>query len=292
MDDYLGKHAVRQAEGRFSGARGLSIYYQYWTPETAPRALLLVVHGAGEHSARYQQLARYFTGRGFAVAALDHPGHGKSGGRYGHVDRFEDFVATLEIFQRRVAAAFPGLPQILVGHSMGGLISSLYLLQHQQDFAGCVLSGPAVKTDIEPGYLQLLLIRCLSVVAPGAGVLQLDAGGVSRDPAVVANYVNDPLVNHGKMSARMVAELFKCMHRIQAEAGAITLPMLLLHGGGDVMAAPEGSRFLYDHISSVDKTLEIYPGLYHEIFNEPEREAIYAGMLDWCDRRLPGIPAD
>lgn len=280
-----------QTEGRFSGARGLSIYYQYWTPETAPRALLLVVHGAGEHSARYRELARYFTGRGFAVAALDHPGHGKSEGRYGHVDRFEDFVATLEIFQRRVTEAFPGLPQMLVGHSMGGLISSLYLLRHQQDLAGCVLSGPAIKTEIEPAYLQLLLIRCLSAVAPGTGVLQLEASGVSRDPAVVANYVNDPLVNHGKMSARMVAELFRSMSQIRAEAGAITLPMLLLHGGGDVMASPEGSRFLHQHIGSADKTLQIYPGLYHEIFNEPEHPAVFADMLAWCDRRLPGVAA-
>jgi len=276
---------VKHSEGKFSGARGLSIYYQYWTPGTAPRALLLLVHGAGEHSARYQRLARYCTDRGYAVAALDHPGHGKSEGRYGHVERFGDFVATLEIFHRMVTADFPGLPQILVGHSMGGLISSLYLLEHQQDFAGCVLSGPAVKTDIEPAYLQLLLIRCLSAVAPRVGVLQLDAAGVSRDPAVVADYVNDPLINHSKMTARMVAELFSSMHRIQAEAGAITLPVLLLHGGADAMASPEGSRFLYDHISSVDKTVEIYPGLYHEIFNEPESETIFADMLAWCDRR-------
>jgi alpha-beta hydrolase superfamily lysophospholipase len=133
-----------------------------------------------------------------------------------------------------------------------------------------------------------LLIRCLSVLAPRAGALQLDAAGVSRDPAVVADYVSDPLVNHGKMTARMVAELFSGMHRIQAEAGAITLPMLLLHGGADAMAAPEGSRYLYDHIGSVDKTLEIYPGLFHEIFNEPEHEAVFADMLAWCDQRSAG----
>jgi alpha-beta hydrolase superfamily lysophospholipase len=255
-------------------------------PETEPSALLLVVHGAGEHSARYGQLARYFTDRGYAVAALDHPGHGRSEGRYGHINRFEDFVASLEIFRGRIATDFPGLPQILVGHSMGGLISGLYLLRHRQDFVGCVLSGPAIQTDIEPGYLQLLLIRCLSVVAPRAGVLQLDASGVSRDPAVVADYVNDPLVNHRKMSARMVAELFGGMRQIQQEAPRISLPMLLLHGGADVMAAPEGSRFLHGHISSVDKTLRIYPGLYHEIFNEPEREAVFAEMLAWCNERL------
>lgn len=286
-DNQAGESHMGHSEGEFSGAGQRSIYYQYWTPGVPARALLLLVHGAGEHSARYRQLAQYVTGRGYAVAALDHPGHGRSAGRYGHIDRFEDFVSTLEIFQRKLATDFPGLPLILVGHSMGGLIGGLYLLRHQQDFIGCVLSGPAIKTDIEPGYLQLLMIRLLSVVAPTSGVLQLDAVGVSRDPAVVADYVGDPLVNHGKMTARMVAELFRGMHQIQAEAEKISLPILLLHGGADVMTAPAGSEFLHEHISSADKTLKIYPGLYHEIFNEPERETVFADMLDWCDSRLP-----
>jgi len=277
---------VKHTEGKLAGARNLSVYYQYWTPESAPKALLLLVHGAGEHSERYRPLARYFTRHGYAIAALDHPGHGKSEGRYGHVERFDDFVSTLDIFQRKVTGDFPQLPQILLGHSMGGLISSLYLLRNQQNVVACVMSGPAIKTDIEPGYLQLLLIRCLSMVAPKSGVLQLDAAGVSRDPAVVAAYVSDPLVNHDKMSARMVAELFAGMKQVQAEAGQITLPLLLLHGGADVMASPEGSRFLYEHVSSADKTLEIFPGLFHEIFNEPEHEAIFATVLEWCDKRL------
>ncbi len=277
---------MKHTEGKLAGARNLSVYYQYWTPESAPKALLLLVHGAGEHSERYRPLARYFTRHGYAIAALDHPGHGKSEGRYGHVERFDDFVSTLDIFQRKVTGDFPQLPQILLGHSMGGLISSLYLLRNQQNVVACVMSGPAIKTDIEPGYLQLLLIRCLSMVAPKSGVLQLDAAGVSRDPAVVAAYVSDPLVNHDKMSARMVAELFAGMKQVQAEAGQITLPLLLLHGGADVMASPEGSRFLYEHVSSADKTLEIFPGLFHEIFNEPEHEAIFATVLEWCDKRL------
>jgi len=277
---------VKHKDGRFSGARGLSIYYQYWEPEKTPLALLLVVHGAGEHCNRYEALAQYFTARGYVVAALDHHGHGKSEGQYGHIERFQDLLDTVGIFQQRVKADFTGLPQILLGHSMGGLIGTLFLLQHQREFVGCVLSGPAVKTDIEPPYLQLLLIRCLSVVIPKAGVLQLDASGVSRDPSVVADYVADPLVNHKKMSARMVAELFAAMHHIQDGANRIELPMLLLHGGQDVMAAPGGSRFLHENISSEDKTLKIYPELYHEIFNEPEREAVFADMLEWCDGHI------
>lgn len=276
-------------EGKFNGPRGGSIYFQYWQPESEPRALLLIVHGAGEHSTRYRQLAHYFTARGYVIATLDHPGHGKSAGRYGHVERFGDFGVTLQIFKRQLAVDFADLPFILVGHSMGGLISSLHLLQYQHDFVGCVTSGLALKTEVEPGLIQLLLIRCLSVLAPGTGVLQLDPNGVSRDPAVVADYVNDPLINHGKMSARMVAELFSSMQRLQAVASEITLPLLLLHGGEDSMTAPEGSRFLYDKAGSVDKTLKIYPGLFHEIFNEPQREEVFADMLAWCDQRLsPG----
>jgi len=277
---------MNHREGRLAGARGLSIYYQYWEPAATPRAVVLVVHGAGEHSARYAHFAEYLTANGYAVAALDHPNHGHSEGSYGHVDRFDDFLETLKIFHRQVSGDFGDVPQFLLGHSMGGLIGSLYLLQHQDEFVGCILSGPAIKTEIEPPWIQLQLIRLFSTILPKMGALQLDAAGVSRDPAEVEKYVNDPLVNHGKMTARKVAELFKGMNQIQAEAGRITLPMLLLHGGEDPMTAPEGSRFLYDTIGSQDKTLKIYPGLYHEIFNEPEKEAIFEEVLAWCDQHL------
>lgn len=279
---------MTHSEGMFTGARAREIYYQYWRPTGAPRAVLLIVHGAGEHSSRYKNLATFFTKNGYAVAALDHPGHGKSQGRYGHIERFDDFVKDVDIFQQQVSREFPGLPLVLLGHSMGGLISCVYLLQHQQDFVGCVLSGAAIKTDIEPGVWEMGLIRCLSVLAPGKGVLQLDASGVSRDPAVVEDYVNDPLVNHGKMSARMVAELFAAMRRAQAGAKEITLPLMILHGAEDTMASPEGSRFLYDNASSAIKALEIFPGLYHEVFNEPEHEAVFADVLVWCDERVAG----
>jgi alpha-beta hydrolase superfamily lysophospholipase len=135
--------------------------------------------------------------------------------------------------------------------------------------------------------MQMLLIRVMSALAPKTGVLQLDASGVSRDQAVVDNYLNDPLVNHGKMTARKVAELFRAMARIQSQASQIRLPMLVLHGDADAMASAEGSRFLHRHMASADNTLKLYPGLYHEIFNEPEREQVLTDVLDWCDARIP-----
>lgn len=277
---------MKHTEGKFRGVRDMSIYFQYWEPEESPRAVILLVHGAGEHSSRYEHVAQAFVSNGFAVAALDHPNHGKSEGRYGHVDRLDDISQTLEMFHRRVNQYFPTQPMFLLGHSMGGLISSLYLLQHQQDFVGCILSGPAIKSDIEPGLLQMTLIKALSALVPTAGVLQLDANGVSSDPAEVDKYVNDPLVNHGKMTARKVAELFVGMDLIQRFANRITLPMLILHGEADPMTSVEGSRFLHQRIGSKDNTLKIYPKLLHEIFNETEREQVLKDILDWCDDHL------
>lgn len=277
---------MKHQQARMAGARGLSIFYQYWQPEDDSRALILVVHGAGEHGGRYEPLATYFTARGYAVAAFDHPNHGRSEGRYGHVDRFDDFLETLALFQKQVVQDFPGLPLVLLGHSLGGLISTIHLLDHQNEFAACVLSGPAIKTDIEPPPLQMFIIRLLSAITPKLGVLALDPNGVSRDPAEVEKYVNDPLVNHGKMTARKVAELFRAMALVQSRVEEIKLPMLILHGGEDPMTAPSGSQFLHDHISSAEKQLTIYPGLYHEIFNEPEREQVFADVLQWLDTRI------
>ncbi len=276
---------MQRAEDRFT-VDDRSIYFQYWLPENESRAVLLVVHGAGEHSGRYDRLAEYCVARGYAVAALDHPGHGQSEGRRVHVRRFDDFLAALRRFHERVGADLPGVPQFLLGHSLGGLIASHYLLEHQRDFVGCILSGPAIMTDIEPGLVQSWLIRTLALVYPTAGVLQLDAGGVSRDPAEVERYLGDPLVYNGKLTARLVNELFGAMGQIHTRAADISLPLLLLHGGGDVMTSPEGSRLLHDRVGSEHKSLRIYPGLYHEIFNEPEHMDIFREVLDWCDGQL------
>ncbi|MCB1676374.1 MAG: lysophospholipase [Halioglobus sp.] len=272
-------------EGRFTGARGVDTYYRYWLSDGPPRALVLLAHGAGEHSGRYAKLAEYLTARDYAVAALAHVGHGKSAGTPGFVERFDDYLDSLYLLQRQLDGDIPDPPRILLGHSMGGLICALYLLRHQEDFIACILSGPAIMAQVQPGALQLLLIRLLSAVRPRLGVLQLDASAVSRDPQVVRDYLDDPLVHHGKLSARKVAQLFAAMQRIQRQAAQITLPMLLLHGASDTLASPDGSRFLFEHISSKDKILKIYPDLYHEIFNEPERETVMADVVAWCNDR-------
>ncbi|MFT4822553.1 MAG: alpha-beta hydrolase superfamily lysophospholipase [Halioglobus sp.] len=277
---------MNHKDGKFAGARSESIYYRYWTPQEPARAVLLVAHGAGEHCGRYEHLAEFFTQQGFAVAALDHSGHGHSDGVSGFVAAFDDYIDTLEIFQRQVNTDLGPLPIILLGHSMGGLISARYLLDHQRDYVACVLSGPAIKSDLEPGFVQMTIIRLLSALIPKAGVLQLDANDVCRDPEVVRKYKEDPLVHHGKLSARLVEELFKAMNKVQVGAHTLSLPMLMLHGSEDKMASPAGSHFLNDNIASTQKEMKIYPGLYHEIFNEPEHPQVMRDILDWLESAL------
>lgn len=280
---------MRHRESQFTGAAGKLVYTQTWlpdTPQTQPKALLLVVHGAGEHSGRYTHLAQYFCERGYGVAALDHIGHGKSAGQYGYIDRFSDFVETVEIYRQMLSAEFPTLPMILLGHSMGGLISAQLLLKQQHHFLACILTGPAIQTELEPSPVQIGVINGLAKVLPKLGVLQLDASGVSRDPAVVEGYRQDPLVFHKKMSARLLSELFRSMNDIQKNAALISLPLLVLHGEADVMTAPAGSQFLYTAVSSDDKTLKIYPELFHEILNEPEHLDIFSDIANWCEQQL------
>ena len=172
-------------------------------------------------------------------------------------------------------------PIFILGHSMGGLISSYYLLDHQADFKGAIISGPAVKVGEGISQATITMGKILSKIAPKMGILALDVNAISKDPDVVKAYVNDPLVFHGKTPARLAAEMLSAMMRVTTEASKIRLPIILVHGSEDVLADPAGSQMLYDEASSEDKTLKIYDGLYHEVFNEPERDQVLKDVEDW-----------
>lgn len=280
-------HSEGFLEFRHTKARGSSrLYWQSWLPESDARASVLLVHGLGEHSSRYTHVARHLTRRGFAVFTVDHYGHGKSDGRMGFVERFSIYLDGVDALREKVLAELPSVPMFLLGHSMGGLIAATYLLDNPDVFRGCVLSGPALKTDQAPPALLVVLVKLLSALAPTLPMIQLDASGVSRDPKVVEAYVSDPLVFHGKLSARLITELTATMDKTLSRAAEIRTPILIMHGQDDKLTSPAGSQAMFDNISVEDKTLKLYPGLYHEIFNEPEQEAIMADMSDWMEQHL------
>ena len=279
---------MKHSDGTFKGIRDLDIYYQRWLPENESKAILLIVHGLAEHIGRYMNLVNHFVPLSYAVYGLDHIGHGKSDGQRVFVKRFEDYTETLKVFYDLVRQENPDKPIILIGHSMGGLISAYYLLDHQADFMAAVLSGPLIKTTDNAPPVLIFIGKILSALAPKAGLLKLEAEGVSRDPAVVEAYVNDPLVFTGKMTARLGAELLKAMQRVTNEAKKITLPLMIIQGGADRLVDPAGAQMLFEKVGSSEKGLKIYDGFFHEVFNEPEHEQVMIDVEKWLESRLSG----
>jgi alpha-beta hydrolase superfamily lysophospholipase len=261
------------------------IVYRYW-PVDQPRATILLIHGLGEHSGRYQHVAEAFNAKGFTVLAPDHLGHGESPGTRVFVEQFDDYLTGVRECRAIIDQQCPGVPCFVLGHSMGGLIAGRLLLEDQQQYRGALLSGPAFAAEAPPSGLVMFIGRLLAKIAPKAGMIALDASGVSRDPQVVAAYNADPLVNHGKITAALGVALFDAMAEVMSRAAEIKLPLLVMHGDADAMAAPKGSEQFAAAVSSSDKTLTLLPGLYHEIFNEPEGANIIAAYAEWIESRL------
>ena len=274
---------MKHQEGFFKGVRDARIYFQSWLPEGDPKAMLLIVHGLAEHSGRYMNVVNHFLPLGYAVHGFDHPGHGKSDGTRVYVERFEDYTDTLKIYFDRIQ---PGKPVFLVGHSMGGLIGAVYLLDHQSELTGAVLSGPAVKVPDQITPAILLMGKTLSALMPRFGLLGLEAEGICRDHAVVQAYISDPLVHRGKTTARLAAEMLKAMQQISAHGSKITLPIMIVQGSADRLVDPAGARMLYDGVGSADKEIKLFEGFFHEVCNVPERERVLGDVERWIEAHL------
>lgn len=272
--------AGTHVEGTLGGVRGVELYWQGWLPGTDPTGVLLICHGLGEHSGRYGHVVDAVTPDGWAVYALDHRGHGRSGGRRAHLDDYADWLADFDTFRRHVVGLHPGLPVFLLGHSMGGQIALAYALDHQADLNGLVLSAPALASNAVP-KAAVPVLTLLSKVAPTLRPAGIDGTKVSKDPAVVAAYQADPLVHQGNPTLGLSARLFAQFAVLPERARGLTLPLLLQHGTDDVLADPAGTRLLESTSGSPDQTVRWYEGLWHEIYNEPGREAPLTDLREW-----------
>jgi acylglycerol lipase len=269
-----------RVEGRLDGARGVGLYWQGQLPADDPTGVLLICHGLGEHSGRYGHVEDALVPDGWAVYGLDHRGHGRSGGRRAHLDDYGDWLADFDAFRRHVAARHPGLPVFLLGHSMGGQIALAYALQHGTGLRGLVLSAPALASNAVP-KAAVPVLRLLARVAPTLRPAGIDATKISKDPAVVAAYQADPLVHQGNPTLGLSSALFAQMDVLPERARGLRLPLLLQHGLEDVLTEVSGSRLLERTSGSPDQTVRYYPGLWHEIYNEPERDGPLADLRDW-----------
>jgi acylglycerol lipase len=282
---------VTPATGFLDGVAGRRIFWQAWTPAAPPTAVVVLVHGAGEHSGRYEHVIARLVAEGYAVHAADHRGHGRSDGPRALVERIDYAVADLDRLVVAAGQANPGRPVFMLGHSMGGLIGLRYALAHQERLAGLILSSALAALEDVPTPLRVIG-QLLSRVAPRAPLIAIDPSLVSRDAAVVEAYQADPLVHHGKLPARTAAELADAVAAFPGTVGAITLPTLILYGTADGLCPPAGSLMLGERIGATDTTVKAYDGLFHEILNEPERDEVLGDICAWLSERVPASDRD
>jgi alpha-beta hydrolase superfamily lysophospholipase len=275
---------MQHVDGRLEGVEGVELYWQGWLPDGAPRGVLLICPGMGEHSGRYATVVDTLRPDGWAVYGLDHRGHGRSAGVRVHVRRYADFLADLDTFRRAVAARHPDLRPFLLGHSMGGQIALAYALDHQDDLAGLVLSAPALHAP----PVSRVLRTAVTLAARAAPTLRravVDLSTISWDEAVVADYRADALVHQGHPTIGLSLALLDQMTLLPARVGELRLPLLVQHGTADRICAQDGSRALEAAVGTDDLTVRWYDGLWHEIYKEPERAQPLSDLRDWLDAR-------
>ena len=279
---------IVHSTGEFKGVRDTVIRWQEWAPKkNKPRAVIMIVHGIGEHGGRYSALAEDLVNAGFAVGVPDHRGHGLSEGKRAQVDKFDDFSDDLGKYKEILRERYPApLPFFIVAHSMGGLIALRYVTRDQPDANGLILSGAAAAKPDDISDITIAIGQVLAKVLPDVGVAGLQLDKISHDPAVLEAYLNDPLVTSGKVRARMGSELLSGMDTVEKDLPTLTMPILVTHGGDDVITPPHGSEMIYEKVGSKDKTLKIYDGLYHEVYNEPERDEVIGNVITWIDARI------
>ncbi|MDI3313015.1 MAG: lysophospholipase [Mycobacterium sp.] len=280
---------ISRREGAFDGVGGVRIVYDVWAPDpadTAPKAVVVLSHGLGEHAGRYDHVAGRFAASGLVTYALDHRGHGRSDGRRVLLRDLSEYTGDFHTLLGVAAKEYPGLKRVVLGHSMGGGVVFSYGVEHPDNYDLMVLSGPALAAQSSVPALLALTAKALGLVAPGLPLRDLDVSAISRDPAVVNAYHTDPLVHHGKVPAGIARALLRLGESMPRWAAALGAPLLVVHGSEDRLAPVEGSRRLVECVGSSDVELKVYPGLYHEVFNEPERHRVLDDVVSWITARL------
>lgn len=283
---------VRHVTETFRAADGVALALHRWTPneqgpdDGATLGTCLLVHGYAEHALRYGPLAEALVAVGIEVVAPDLRGHGASPGVRGDVPSFEVVAGDVAELLRDVRSAARARPIVLFGHSLGGAIALSVALDEQASLAGLVLSAPFLRSAEKVSGLLVGVARVLSKLVPTLPLRSMDAGLVSRDPAVVATYRSDPWVYNGRVRARMGYELVRSGPSLLARAPQLRLPLLVLHGDADGLADLTASRELAAAVGSDDLTLEVVAGGYHELLNDLGRERTTQRVVTWMRDHL------
>lgn len=277
--------AIELKEGSFRRA-DVQLRYSAWVPERAA-AVLLIVHGLADHSRRYDHVGRALAAHGISTWAFDQRGHGRSGGRRGHADRFSQLLQDLGAFRAHVARhTDPGAPLFLLGHSLGGLVTLRYLQETPGAVVGAIVVSPWLATAMRLPRWKVGLAAVLERIAPALPVpAEIPAEYLSHDPAVVRSYRDDPLV-HDRITPRLFAEVAAAMDHAGRHANRIGIPLLFLLAGEDRIVDTERSRAVAASIDGAE--VHVLDGLYHEVLNEPGAAIQIDSIADWIRARAGG----
>jgi len=258
----------------------LRIFAREWVGSDAPRGIVCLVHGLGEHSGRYQPLAQALTANGYNVLTYDQRGHGQSAGRRGDTPTYEALLADIDRLLEEAEKRYSGLPVFLYGHSLGGNLVLNYILRRRPALSGAVVTSPWLKLAFEPPAWQILLARIMNRIWPRFTQKNgLDPEDLSHDAACVAAYSPDGLV-HDRISARLYWLVHEAGRWALDNAAEFHLPLLLMHGTGDRITSVAASREFAAQLSD-QVTFKAWEGLRHELHNEQERTEVIEYILSW-----------
>jgi acylglycerol lipase len=254
------------------------------SPGEKLRAVIIFVHGHGEHIQRYVHWAELFNRENIGFTGVDLPGHGRSDGKRGHIKNYSLFFEMIDVLINECKKTFPGIPVFLYGHSTGGGIVLDYVLKRKPVIKGAIVTAPTLRLAFEPGKAKLGLAAIMKKILPGlVQSTGLPVNYLSHDKEVVGKYINDPLV-HGKMSVSFFHGFMRSSSYCLANASELKLPLLLIHGADDMICSPSGS------IEFVGKTnmaeLKIWEGSYHELHNEPFKNEVFTFIMKWVNGKL------
>lgn len=261
---------------------GVGQLRRQWVPEGRPRAIVLISHGISEHSGRYEAVGSQMADAGLGVVAIDQRGHGQTGGHPFHVESFTEFLDDIE--DQIVEIAKLGAPVVLVGHSMGGLISTTYAISGRPSPDLVVLSGPALGVAV-PDWQQTVVHKLAQAIPKLHPAVPFDPSVLSRDPAVADAYVADPLIKVGA-TVTLLSELMRTSKDTASRVSQLSVPTLCLHGSDDELVPADASQVL-EGLTGVER--RVLDGLRHEIFNEPEGSALVADVIAWIDSQLSAL---
>ncbi len=276
--------AARHATETFTATDGTALFAQRWLPEHV-KGHIALIHGYGEHSSRYGHVADRLNAEGYAVYTYDQRGHGNSPGKMGRIENFDRLIEDAREFITGTFATCGPEPKFIFGHSMGGLVVTACVLKYPPDVRGVILTNPLVKSDDNTAPIMRKIAKWAARFAPGMKALVLDTKALSRIPEVVTRYETDPLVHHGYIDARTGYELMRTIEFVQANLGRFQLPFYTAHGKADRLVPYAAAESLIALASSRDKTIRLYDGGYHELFNDTIADRFFDDLLEWLRAR-------